>query len=118
MSVTTGPTPGALTPEQRHAGETIGRILATRIVIAGGIAVPVILSVTTLSIINYFTGAPRPIPEVLANWGGVVIRFYFGQFVNLLKDHINVIYQGPAATRPSGPTGTTTPPSPTLPPSA
>lgn len=26
------------------------------------------------------------IPEVLANWGGLIIGFYFGSFVTLLKD--------------------------------
>jgi hypothetical protein len=35
------------------------------------------------------------VPEVLSNWGGIILGFYFGQFVNLAKDYMGVISNAP-----------------------
>jgi hypothetical protein len=52
---------------------------------SGTIAVAVIAAVVGLA----FWG--RPIPDVLTNWGGIIIGFYFGQFLSLAKDYMHLI---------------------------
>jgi len=62
--------------------------LIMRIVIIFGttvssfIAVAVIASVVIVTIWN----PELKIPDVLRDWGGLIIGFYFGSFVTLIKD--------------------------------
>lgn len=55
-------------------------ILISGWAISGLIALSVILSIVILAILN------RPVPDVLVNYGGVIIGFFFGQFASFVKD--------------------------------
>ena len=33
----------------------------------------------------------EPIPAELSNWGGIILGYYFGQFVNLIKDYMGIV---------------------------
>jgi uncharacterized RDD family membrane protein YckC len=63
--------------------------------VAGIISLVVVSSVALLAILG------RPVPEVLSNWGGIIIGFYFGGFVMLVKDYANILTSHGSAT-PSG----------------
>jgi hypothetical protein len=99
---------------RESAGENIGFILKTTNIIAGLIAIGIVGSVVGLTL------SGTPVPQDLSNWGGVVLGFYFGQFISLLKDYITVVYQAPDTSDrrsnasppggpPSGPSGTAGP---------
>ena len=53
--------------------------------IAGAISLIVVISVVLLALYG------QPIPDVLSNWGGIILGFYFGQFINMVKDYMGVI---------------------------
>src|SRR5262249_23196722 len=58
-------------------------------VIAGMIAMAVILSAIGIAIIQVVKDKnPNDfvMPDVLRDWGGVILGFYYGQFVTVLKD--------------------------------
>jgi hypothetical protein len=57
-------------------------VIYVTVSVASIIALAVILVVTLLPLL-FPTAKP---PETLANWGGLIIGFYFGSFVTLLKD--------------------------------
>ena len=59
-------------------------------VVSGLIAVLIVTSVIILSVIAAFYGPDVKIPSVLENWGGVVVGFYFGTFVSLIKDYMGL----------------------------
>jgi hypothetical protein len=61
-------------------------------IISGLIALMIIGGVIWISIENAGRGKDNQIniPEVLQNWGGVVVGFYFGAFVTLIKDFIKM----------------------------
>lgn len=64
----------------------IGRLINILSIISGVIALIIVLSVVIIAV----TGS-GPIPSELSNWGGIVLGFYFGQFVNLVKDYMGII---------------------------
>jgi hypothetical protein len=68
----------------------IGRMINIISLIAGAISLTVVISVVVLALYQ------QPIPDVLSNWGGIILGFYFGQFINLVKDYIGVV-QGTSA---------------------
>jgi hypothetical protein len=65
------------------------RIVATVIgvgtLISGVLAVGIILSVLIISLYN----PDKEPPKVLENWGGIILGFYFGQFLSLVKDYMH-----------------------------
>lgn len=63
----------------------IGRLINTISLISGLIAVTVIVSVVVIALLA------QPIPPELSNWGGMILGFYFGQFVTLLKDYMGIV---------------------------
>jgi glycopeptide antibiotics resistance protein len=62
--------------------------------IAGAISLIVVLSVVVLAL------SSQQIPDVLANWGGIILGFYFGQFINVVKDYMSVIQTSSDKSRP------------------
>jgi hypothetical protein len=64
---------------------TIGRLIIMGNVISGAIGLIIILSVVIISMLSEGGGAA--VPKVLENWGGIVIGFYFGTFMGLVKDY-------------------------------
>jgi uncharacterized RDD family membrane protein YckC len=48
-------------------------------IISGVLALAVIVGVVILAFIG------REVPEILGNWGGIILGFYFGQFFNLMQ---------------------------------
>lgn len=57
--------------------------------ISGVIALLVIGGVIYLSVAGPTNQNGDPIvPEVLQNWGGIIVGFYFGTFVSLIKDYM------------------------------
>jgi hypothetical protein len=73
----------------------IGRMINIISLIAGLIAVAVIGSVIALAILG------KDIPDQLSNWGGIILGFYFGQFINLVKDYIGIIQASSGGNQPS-----------------
>ena len=63
----------------------IGRMINIISLIAGLIALAVVASVVAIAITGH------AIPDVLSNWGGIILGFYFGQFINLVKDYMGII---------------------------
>lgn len=66
----------------------IGRLINVISFISGLIAVIVIGGVIVLSFVG------KPIPDQLSNWGGIILGFYFGQFVSLVKDYMGAMGGG------------------------
>ena len=59
-----------------------------RVVIYATVAVSSIIALLVIcvaALLPIFWPAVK-IPEALTNWGGLIIGFYFGSFVSLLKD--------------------------------
>ena len=71
----------------------IGRMINIISIIAGVISLIVVSSVVVLAIL----GKGDEIPEVLSNWGGIILGFYFGQFITLVKDYMGVIQSATAS---------------------
>jgi hypothetical protein len=63
----------------------IGRMINIISLIAGIIALTVIGAVVAIAILG------GTIPEQLSNWGGIILGFYFGQFINLVKDYTGIL---------------------------
>lgn len=63
----------------------IGRMINIISFIAGAISLIVVISVVIIALFG------QPIPDVLSNWGGIILGFYFGQFINLVKDYMGVM---------------------------
>jgi hypothetical protein len=74
-----------------NSSQYIGRMIWTITLVAGGISVIVVLSVVIIAITAMLMNRPGDIPDVLSNWGGIILGFYFGQFVNLVKDFMGVV---------------------------
>lgn len=77
-----------------HSGRYVGQMIWIITLIAGLIAITVVVSVVAFSL---FGNAEAP--EVLTNWGGIILGFYFGQFVNLVRDYMGVV-QASTSTAP------------------
>lgn len=71
--------------------KSVATLLKIQSYVSAFLAVVIILSVTGLALWSITKGKPTNeiIPEVLSNWGGVIIGFYFGtsyaQITQLLK---------------------------------
>jgi hypothetical protein len=63
----------------------IGRLINIISLIAGLISVSVIGGVLFLAILD------KPIPAELSNWGGIILGFYFGQFISIVKDYMGIV---------------------------
>lgn len=63
----------------------IGRLINIISFISGLIALIVIISVVILALLD------KPIPPELSNWGGIILGFYFGQFISLVRDYLGII---------------------------
>jgi hypothetical protein len=71
--------------------DAIDKLVRLGFIISGVIAIIIVGSVITLSILAAIYGTDViKIPSVLENWGGVVVGFYFGTFVSLIKDYIRL----------------------------
>ena len=70
--------------------ELVFRLVYVGFLISGAIALLVIGGVISISLFSAFKGIKPEMPEVLANWGGVIVGFYFGAFVTLIKDYMKV----------------------------
>ncbi len=57
-------------------------VVYAAVIVSSLIALCVIFVVALMPILR----SGYAIPEVLANWGGLIIGFYFGSFITLLKD--------------------------------
>ncbi|MEH2513613.1 hypothetical protein V1291_004967 [Nitrobacteraceae bacterium AZCC 1564] len=68
--------------------ELVFRLVYVGFLISGAIALLVIGGVIFIALRNAANGTEAKMPEVLANWGGVIVGFYFGAFVTLIKDYI------------------------------
>ena len=71
--------------ENNHAGldqKTKRVVVYVTVCVASAIALIIIVVVAALQVLH----PAKPIPETLSNWGGLIIGFYFGSFVSLLKD--------------------------------
>lgn len=66
----------------RLSAGPIGFMLNVMTAIGGIISVIVIGGVIVLSLNG------SPIPSELSNWGGIILGFYFGQMISLVKDYM------------------------------
>jgi hypothetical protein len=59
-----------------------------RFVVITSVSVSSIIALTVIVVVAVFTFVKptSEIPKVLENWGGLIIGFYFGSFITLLKD--------------------------------
>ena len=89
------PSPQNETPDERLlrrrielSSAPIGFMINAISLVAGLISLIVVMSVVVIAITGH------AIPDVLSNWGGIILGFYFGQFISLVKDYMGVM-QGP-----------------------
>ena len=61
-----------------------GVMLTSMAMIAGLISIIVVGSVMVLALFGH------AIPDVLSNWGGIILGFYFGTFINLIRDYMGL----------------------------
>lgn len=61
-----------------------------RFLIVTWVVVSSLIALLILGATMYFkvTNPTAPIPEVLSNWGGIILGFYFGSFTTFAKDFI------------------------------
>lgn len=57
-------------------------VVYAAVIVSSVIALTVIFVVALMPLFR----AGYEIPDVLQNWGGLIIGFYFGSFISLLKD--------------------------------
>lgn len=57
-------------------------VIYVTVIVASIIALTVIAVVVALPVVN----PAYKVPDTLQNWGGLIIGFYFGTFMTLLKD--------------------------------
>lgn len=59
-----------------------------RFVVFAAVTVSSIIALTVIFVVALMPilRAGYEIPDVLQNWGGLIIGFYFGSFITLLKD--------------------------------
>jgi hypothetical protein len=70
----------------------IGRIIVWGNMVSGAVGLLIILSVIGITLLGpLYATSPEgiQIPAVLENWGGIVLGFYFGTFMGLVKDFMN-----------------------------
>lgn len=67
----------------------IGHLINVISLIAGIISISVVGGVILLAFID------KPIPDQLSNWGGIILGFYFGQFISIVKDYMGIIQNSP-----------------------
>jgi hypothetical protein len=67
------------------SSKPIGLMINIISVIAGTISLVVVVSVVIIAISGHI------VPEVLSNWGGIILGFYFGQFITLMKDYMGIM---------------------------
>ncbi|WP_157813672.1 hypothetical protein [Sinorhizobium meliloti] len=60
-----------------------------RIVTAGAVLLGLI-SVLIVGAVVYTAVAFNKVPEVLANWGGLIVGFFIGNFFNFLKAALDI----------------------------
>jgi hypothetical protein len=65
-------------------------IFLRRFLIVTWVVVSSLIALIILGATMYFkvTNPTAPIPEVLSNWGGIILGFYFGSFTTFAKDVI------------------------------
>jgi len=85
------------------SAQYVGRMISQITLIAGLISIFVVLSVIGIAISGVILDKEPKIPDVLSNWGGIILGFYFGQFVNLVKDFMGVISGTTGVQAPSPP---------------
>ncbi|MCY4289176.1 MAG: hypothetical protein OXC63_11345 [Aestuariivita sp.] len=73
---------GGRVPRTRLNQNTKDCVVYISVVVSSLIALIVILSVALMPFIK----SGFQIPQTLTNWGGIIIGFYFGSFVSILKD--------------------------------
>jgi hypothetical protein len=92
----------ANTVRMNSASASIGRIITWISLIAGAISFVIVGCVVFLAVMSVFKPESKiEIPQVLGNWGGIIIGFYFGQFANLVKDYL-VVGGSPSGTAGTG----------------
>ncbi|QDG79118.1 hypothetical protein [Labrenzia sp. PHM005] len=76
--------------QEKSRDRLVFRLVYLGFVISGLIAVVVIGGVIYLSLFGPTDtdGNRLEIPSVLENWGGIIVGFYFGTFVSLIKDYM------------------------------
>lgn len=70
------------------SAKPIGILINLISIVAGLISVVVIVSVVVLAL------SSKAIPPELTNWGGIILGFYFGQYLSLVRDYMGVIQGG------------------------
>ncbi|WP_371426147.1 hypothetical protein [Tardiphaga sp.] len=70
--------------------QLVFRLVYIGFLVSGAIALLVIGGVIFIALLSVSRGVDMKIPDVLANWGGVIVGFYFGAFVTLIKDYIKI----------------------------
>lgn len=71
--------------------DPLDKLVRMGFIISGIIAIIIVGGVIVLAMLAAFYGSDVvKIPSVLENWGGVIVGFYFGTFVSLIKDYIKL----------------------------
>jgi hypothetical protein len=82
---------------------SVDRLVLWGFVISGIIAMIIVLSVVIIAIIQiWFGSGDTKIPDVLANWGGIIVGFYFGTFISLIKDYMRIAGSPRQSAKKSG----------------
>jgi hypothetical protein len=100
------------------SSQYVGRMIWLITLISGAISVIVVVSVVLISLSGIIVRNQEvKVPDVLSNWGGIILGFYFGQFVNLVKDFMGFVGGGgsPSMVAQASPSSTAASPPPSAP---
>ncbi|TBB95930.1 hypothetical protein ELH39_01015 [Rhizobium ruizarguesonis] len=63
----------------------VGYMINIISIIAGVISLVVVISVVVIAI------SGGVVPDVLSNWGGIILGFYFSQFLNIVNGYMGIL---------------------------
>lgn len=68
--------------------DAVFKLVYLGFIISGAISLLVIGGVIVITLVNAFGDQEITVPSVLENWGGIIVGFYFGSFLGLIKDYM------------------------------
>lgn len=71
---------------RKRLSRLMHRVVIIGSVVSGLIALVIICTTAYLSVNPLFIEGEIKIPEILGNWGGIILGFYFGTLFSLVKD--------------------------------
>lgn len=79
--------------ESEIRGESVRKSAILLWIVASGSLIIGIISLSVVGAVIYTSVNYNRVPEILANWGGLIIGFFLGNFFNLLRTALGVKFE-------------------------